>query len=283
MVEVIGRSIRPDGRVTLPIDIRERLGWPEFVSLEAHPGLPYVRIQACPDKVADRLDDNRPAQVHWGSQRVTTGSLPAKVDNFGRIQIPKMFREHAELVGALIFIETPGGIEVWNRGSWETKEPGDDASGVPTMLSDRLSAVTRKFRGMYDIQIDERGRMSIPPRIASRLGSSVVTVRGFERCISLYPPVAWQALASEISELPRDLAEGEEIRRVFDSNHYEISLDSRTRVVIPDSLRSYAQLGTTAVLLGVRDCLELWSPENFAIELKETEKVYASELEEFYE
>jgi len=41
------------------------------------------------------------------------------------------------------------------------------------------------------------------------------------------------------------------------------SMDKQGRVLVPDNLRDYADLGNEVVIVGVGDHIEIWSPERW--------------------
>jgi MraZ protein len=52
-------------------------------------------------------------------------------------------------------------------------------------------------------------------------------------------------------------------RRVFIGGAHECTCDRQDRILIPPSLRQYANLNKDIVLVGVLDHFEIWSRENF--------------------
>ena len=63
------------------------------------------------------------------------------------------------------------------------------------------------FRGVSVIQLDEKGRMAIPTRYRHFLeqdakGQLVVTIDTEDRCLLLYPIIAWEQIEQKIESLP---------------------------------------------------------------------------------
>jgi MraZ protein len=57
------------------------------------------------------------------------------------------------------------------------------------------------------------------------------------------------------------------LRRIFFSYAKEIEFDKAGRVLLPAFLRETANLKETAVLVGNGEYFELWSPENWQVQL----------------
>jgi len=57
------------------------------------------------------------------------------------------------------------------------------------------------------------------------------------------------------------------LRRGLFHGAYEASLDSQNRILIPASLRDYANLKSKVLLFGTGEWLELWCPEEYEAEL----------------
>jgi MraZ protein len=52
-------------------------------------------------------------------------------------------------------------------------------------------------------------------------------------------------------------------RRVFIGGAFECTCDKQDRILIPPTLRQYAELDREIVLVGVLDHFEIWSRENW--------------------
>jgi MraZ protein len=61
-------------------------------------------------------------------------------------------------------------------------------------------------------------------------------------------------------------------RRVFIGGAFECNCDKQDRILIPPSLRQYAELDKEIVLVGVLDHFEIWSRDNWENENKVQEE-----------
>lgn len=119
------------------------------------------------------------------------------------------------------------------------------------------------FRGVNGVNIDEKGRIAVPTRYRSSLqeeggGCVVLTIDTEERCLLLYPLVAWEKIESKLVELPSFNPEARRIQRLLIGHATETEIDSHGRILLPPLLREYAELKKLAMLVGQGKKFELW-------------------------
>lgn len=119
------------------------------------------------------------------------------------------------------------------------------------------------FRGVNAVNIDSKGRLVMPTRYRERLqeanaGHVVMTIDTDERCLLLYPLIAWEAIEAKIAQLPSFNPEARRIQRLLIGHATETELDGNGRILVPPLLREYAGLEKRAVLVGQGKKMELW-------------------------
>lgn len=123
------------------------------------------------------------------------------------------------------------------------------------------------FLGTFDYAMDERGRVPLPPRYRDAFQPGIVLSQGSpDRCLRVYTEAAFEQQASEYTADSTLHRRGRDLRRAFFAHSHHAELDKQNRVLIPAPLRGYAQLGTKVLMIGVGECLEIWSPELFFAE-----------------
>lgn len=120
------------------------------------------------------------------------------------------------------------------------------------------------FRGVQHINMDAKGRLAMPARQREPLliqcdGQIVVTIDTQSACLAIYPLPAWEVLEKEIQELPALKPAVKRFQRLILGYATDLELDSSGRMLLPQSLREYAQLGKKLVLVGQGKKLEVWS------------------------
>ena len=117
------------------------------------------------------------------------------------------------------------------------------------------------FFGEQEHRVDPQGRISLPARFRDTFRGGIVLTRGYDRCIVAYTPSHWETVASQVASLPLHRAKNRRMRRMSFSAAYNLETDRQGRVLLPISLRQYAQIGEEVVIAGMGDFLEIWAKE----------------------
>jgi MraZ protein len=111
--------------------------------------------------------------------------------------------------------------------------------------------------------MDGKGRVSIPSRfreqLSERHADEELIVTNFDRCLAAYPREEWEILERKASALPQLKKEVKAFQRFFISSATECPLDRQGRILIPPTLRQYADLGHEVVIVGMLKKIEIWS------------------------
>jgi MraZ protein len=114
--------------------------------------------------------------------------------------------------------------------------------------------------GEFRHALDAKGRLFVPSRWREELTGNVVVSRWMEGCLILMTRSRFQEIADEVRARSLNLEAGRHYSRLLFSGASEEQVDRQGRLSIPAGLREYAQLDTEAVLTGVSDRAEIWSP-----------------------
>jgi len=120
------------------------------------------------------------------------------------------------------------------------------------------------FRGVQHINLDAKGRLSVPARQRESLldisaGSVVVTIDTQSSCLVLYPLREWERIERDVQNLPTLNPAVRRFQRLVLGYASDLDLDSSGRILLPGALREYADLEKRVVLVGQGNKLELWS------------------------
>ena len=120
------------------------------------------------------------------------------------------------------------------------------------------------FRGVQHINLDAKGRLSVPARQRESLldisaGSIVVTIDTQSSCVVLYPLREWERIERDVQNLPTLNPAVRRFQRLVLGYASDLDLDNNGRILIPGALREYANLEKRVVLVGQGNKLELWS------------------------
>ena len=120
------------------------------------------------------------------------------------------------------------------------------------------------FRGVQHINMDAKGRLAMParqrePLLTQCAGQIVVTIDTQSACLAIYPLPEWERIEREIQNLPALKPAVKRFQRLMLGYATDLELDGNGRMLLPQSLREYAQLDKKLVLVGQGNKLELWS------------------------
>ena len=118
------------------------------------------------------------------------------------------------------------------------------------------------FRGSSFHTIDAKGRIIIPARFRDVIRSgdgNGLMISKMDTALVAYLPAEWHKIESKILTLAEKSPGMRRFRRVFIGGAFECSCDKQDRILIPPTLRQYAELTREIVLVGVLDHFEVWS------------------------
>jgi MraZ protein len=125
------------------------------------------------------------------------------------------------------------------------------------------------FLGQYHHAIDEKGRLTIPARYRDLLVNGAYVTQGFDLNLKLQTEPAFEAMADKVNRLSETNPKIRKLRRLFFASAGRVELDRLGRVLIPQFLRDFAGLEKEAVIVGVGEAIEIWSPESWNQQLDE--------------
>ena len=117
--------------------------------------------------------------------------------------------------------------------------------------------------GEYTHSLDSKKRLSLPAKFRKEIGDEVVVTRGLDQCLFLFPLRTWKDIAGKLEKLPFGEATARGMSRFLLAGAVETQVDSAGRILIPDFLKDFAGLGSTVVLAGVSDRVELWNEKTW--------------------
>jgi division/cell wall cluster transcriptional repressor MraZ len=132
------------------------------------------------------------------------------------------------------------------------------------------------FTGTFERQLDDKGRLAMPPLFRAELGEQCYVTMGRNGCLAVWPVPAFTKMVDALIErVDRGEASLQEQRLLAGSAHL-VTLDKQGRIPIDERLRRAAGLanptsdggtdGSTAVLVsGNVRVVELWNPEQHAV------------------
>jgi len=120
------------------------------------------------------------------------------------------------------------------------------------------------FQGEYTNNMDDKGRINIPAPFRDALlklhnEPTIIVARDPQTlCLRAYPQREWKRLLANIGARPSNDRVVQAFKRTVISSAQEYHPDKQGRVLIPQSLRSYAGLSKSTVFAGSVETFEIW-------------------------
>ena len=124
--------------------------------------------------------------------------------------------------------------------------------------------------GEYPYNLDEKGRLVMPPAFREFVEDGLVMTRGMEGCLYLFPLAGWRRLEEQLEGLPLTDAGARAFVRFFYSGAAKARLDGQSRISVPHPFRQFAALESQVTVVGAPGRLELWNPERWQDAIAQT-------------
>jgi MraZ protein len=111
-------------------------------------------------------------------------------------------------------------------------------------------------------------------------GNVVILTRGVENCLWMFPPEEWKAFSEKlIGSTSLFQEESRLIQRRMIAPAQETEIDKAGRIVIPQTLREYADLKKECIILGLKKYMEIWSEGSYQAYLEANEAKFKEAAE----
>lgn len=141
-----------------------------------------------------------------------------------------------------------------------------------------------RFIGEFECKIDNKGRIMLPARLRSQIpdkeAKSMVINRGFEKCLVLYTNSDWNLETEKLSVLNDFNREARKFIRQFNNGANIVSIDTSSRINIPNNLVEYASLTGDIVISCYNHKIEIWDKKQYEEELNFDDKEFSRMAEE---
>ena len=123
----------------------------------------------------------------------------------------------------------------------------------------------RVFVGVYERQLDERGRVALPSSYRGELGDQCYLFFGDDGCVSIRSVESFDEQAAELVEKAKRGEISRNRLRAFASSATQATIDKQGRITLDTRLRQHAGIEPQAavVVLGYLDQIEIWDPQTY--------------------
>lgn len=144
------------------------------------------------------------------------------------------------------------------------------------------------FRGANAINLDSKGRLTIPTRYRQMLlddcqGQLVCTIDTLQPCLLLYPLPEWEDIELKLRKLSSTNPHERRLQRLLLGYAMEGEMDKNGRILLAPTLRQHAMLDKPVMLVGQLNKFEIWDAQRWQQQVSEdieTEQLGQFELTE---
>lgn len=119
------------------------------------------------------------------------------------------------------------------------------------------------FRGVYEHQIDAKGRTSFPAKLREVLvgqyDERLIVTTSLDACLHCYPVKEWEQLEAALARRNPMEPGVKSLLRLYVAPAQELPVDKLGRVLLPPTLRQHAHLEKDVIWAGMVKVIELWS------------------------
>jgi MraZ protein len=136
--------------------------------------------------------------------------------------------------------------------------------------------------GEVKCSLDEKGRLLIPAKMRTDVvGNIIILTRGVEKCLWVFPPEERKNFSEKlIGSTSLFQEQARLIQRRMIAPAQETEIDRTGRIMVPQTLREYAELKKECIVLGLKKYIEIWSETAYAAYMEETESKFKQAAEE---
>lgn len=118
------------------------------------------------------------------------------------------------------------------------------------------------FLGEYEVTLDAKSRFLLPAafkkQVPEEWGNQYVISRGIEPCLTIYPMKTWEIIVADIAQLNDYDPKVRLFQRYFLNGASPVELDSAGRMLVPQTLKTYAGLEKDMFLVARLKKIEIW-------------------------
>ncbi len=121
----------------------------------------------------------------------------------------------------------------------------------------------KMFSGEFEHSLDQKGRVIIPSKMREQLGEVFFITKGIEHNLLVFSREGWDDFCAKLKTLSVTNRNARALKRLFFSGAVECEANSQGRVLIPSTLREYANIEKDVTIIGNGSNMEIWNTESW--------------------
>lgn len=118
------------------------------------------------------------------------------------------------------------------------------------------------YLGFYEVKLNSKNQLVLPHKLLHKTGVKLIITSWFENSLVILGEKEGLEFFNKNLEVSTTLLpESRDLQRFFFANAAEVVLDLKNRFVLPKHLKEFANIGRSAVFLGLGNYIELWDSD----------------------
>lgn len=126
--------------------------------------------------------------------------------------------------------------------------------------------------GQFEAKITEKHQVGFPKKFREVLGEKLIVTKGFENCLIVVSEDSWKTLLEGTDGKPFTSKSTRELQRFLLGNASYVELDMKGRFIIPEFLRTFANIKDELIFVGIQRFVEVWDKKSWEEHQKELTK-----------
>jgi MraZ protein len=137
------------------------------------------------------------------------------------------------------------------------------------------------YNSAYLHEVDEKRRVQIPAKWRPAKEGTELTLFVWSKsnegpCLRVLPPEKMEQMMKEVNAMPNPVVDKGALKRRIGSQSIQVALDKAGRICIPEQLAQRADIKGQAMLVGLLDMFEIWSPARYE-KVQTSDEILAAE------
>ncbi len=135
-------------------------------------------------------------------------------------------------------------------------------------MKDARATEPTYYNSCYQHGVDEKRRVQIPAKWRPAEPGTELTVILWPQhqagaCLRVLPPSQMAKMKADLDVMPNSDPQKVVLKRFIGSGSVQVTLDKAGRICLPEEMARMAGLKGEAVLVGLLDRFEIWSPDRY--------------------
>ncbi|PPE05448.1 division/cell wall cluster transcriptional repressor MraZ [Williamsoniiplasma lucivorax] len=119
------------------------------------------------------------------------------------------------------------------------------------------------FLGLFEHSLDNKGRLTLPSKLRTKMNPVVYLSRGFEGSLEIRNEQEFLIWKEELEMLEPFKKDTRALMRYIFANSADLELDATGRIKIPANLLQVAKIDKDVYILGVGSKIEVWDRASY--------------------